>query len=115
MRRRSTRQAGIERGDDVATVEVRPIVADPVHRRGPCHLGGQNDPVPVPPRSEPCADDFLGPTIGLGTGRDRIHLCRVDEIDAVIQRVIHLRVSVGLVVLLAERHGAEADGAHFQA
>ncbi len=58
---------------------------------------------------EPGADDRLGPRVGLRAGRDRVHLRGVDEVDAVSERAIELRVRLALVGLLAEGHRAEAD------
>src|SRR3712207_8621737 len=45
---------------------------------------------------------------------NRIEFGRVEEVDALVEGVVHLRVTVGLVVLLAPGHGAEADEADFE-
>ena len=41
--------------------------------------------------------------------RDRVHLGRVDEVDAGADRVVKLGMPLGLGILLAEGHRAEAD------
>ena len=46
--------------------------------------------------------------------RDRIQFGGVEEIDALVEGIIHLRVAFGLGVLLAPGHGAEADQADIQ-
>lgn len=58
---------------------------------------------------EPAAEDLLGRALRLRLGRDRVELGRVEEIDPLIERIVELRVALGLGVLLAPRHGPEAD------
>jgi hypothetical protein len=50
----------------------------------------------------------------LGLGRDRVELGGVEEVDALVEGIIHLRVALGLRVLLAPGHGAEADEADIE-
>ena len=49
-----------------------------------------------------------------GLRRDRVELGRVEEVDALVEGVVHLRVALGLGVLLAPGHGAEADQADIE-
>ena len=46
---------------------------------------------------------------GLGTWRNGIHLCRVDEVDTGIQRHVELLEGLPLGVLFAEGHGTQAQ------
>src|SRR5256885_3242765 len=46
--------------------------------------------------------------------RSGIHLGRVEEVHAALQRAVHDGEGLGLADLLAERHGAQADGADLQ-
>jgi hypothetical protein len=52
---------------------------------------------------------------GLGLGRDGVEFRRIEDGDSAIDGIVHLRVTFGFRVLLAEGHGAEADGANFNA
>ena len=47
--------------------------------------------------------------LGLWLRRDGIDFRRVEDIDAAVERVVHLGVAFGFAVLLAEGHGAEGD------
>lgn len=60
------------------------------------------------------ADDPFGGTEGLAPGGHRVHLGGVDDVDAARQRVVEDGMSVGFADLLAEGHGAEADGGDAQ-
>jgi hypothetical protein len=57
---------------------------------------------------EPAADEGLGTPLRRRVGRHRVHLGGVDEVDAALDRAVDLRVRLGLAVLLAPRHRAEA-------
>src|SRR6186997_1901373 len=63
---------------------------------------------------KPSADDGLGAALGLAFGRYRIDFRRIENVDAAVDRTIHLRVTFGFGVLLAEGHSAEAELAHLQ-
>jgi hypothetical protein len=63
---------------------------------------------------KPSADDGLGAALGLAFGRYRIDFRRIEHVDAAVDRTIHLRVTFGFGVLLAEGHSAEAELAHLQ-
>src|SRR3546814_15658142 len=65
-------------------------------------------------RSHPVSDDLLGAPISLRAGVDGIHLGGVDEVHALIDRVIKLLEGLGVAVLLAPGHAAEADGTHVE-
>src|SRR2546428_7473393 len=58
---------------------------------------------------QPVAEKSLGAALRHRVRRNRIHLGRVDEVDALRDRVVELRMCFGLAVLLAPGHGAEAD------
>ena len=74
------------------------------------HLGGQHElAARAGVLGEPVADDGFGGAEGFLARRHRVHLGRVDEVDAALQRAIEDGVGGGLVDLLAEGHGAEAD------
>src|SRR5690606_22104238 len=51
-------------------------------------LAGEDHLIAPAGLREPAADDLLGPAIGLGRGRHRVHLRRVDEVHALAQRVV---------------------------
>jgi hypothetical protein len=103
-------QARLDGGADVGGVQVLAARADPgLVRVRAGRLGRQHDPVAPARLLEPRADEAFGrPLRGRGR-RHRIHFRRVDEIDAAVERIVDLAVGVGFGVLLAERHGAEAD------
>ena len=100
---------------DMGAAEAAGAAAEPLHVGAAHDLGGEDHLVALAARLEPGADDALGRAGGLGFGRDRIELGRVPEIDALVERVIHLLVAFGLGVLLAPGHGAEADQADVEA
>jgi hypothetical protein len=58
-------------------------------------------------RGNPSADDGFRASLGLWLRRDGIDLGGVEDIDAAVERVVHLGVAFGFAVLLAEGHGAE--------
>src|SRR4051794_17295935 len=87
--------------------------AERVTRAG--YLGAQDDLRAPPAVADPLADDALGSSIRLRAGRHRVHLRRVDQIDAVIERVVDLRMPFCLGILLAEGHRAQPDEADAQA
>ena len=87
----------------------RAVVPEPGHLRAADHLGGQHDPVAPAAALEPGSDDALGRPLRLRPRRDRVELRGVEEVDAPVDRVIHLRMALGLGVLLAPGHGSEAD------
>jgi len=107
-------QAVLDRRTDIGTVEPGAAVADMLHvARGADDLGRQHQLVAQAGRLQPAADIALGQALGLGLGRHRIHLGRVDEIDAAIIGQAQLLMRLGFGVLFAECHGAEADAADF--
>ena len=61
------------------------------------------------------ADDPLRRALRLGLRRDRVKLGRVEEVDALDERVVHLLMPSASRVLLAPGHGAEADQADIEA
>lgn len=66
-------------------------------------------------RSEPGADDGFGAALGLRLRWNGIKLGGIEDVDAAVDRVVHLRVAFGFGILLAEGHGAEAERADFEA
>jgi hypothetical protein len=63
---------------------------------------------------QPSPDDPFGRALCLRPRRDRIEFGRVEEIDALLEGVVHLGVAFGLGVLLTPGHGAETDGRDLQ-
>jgi len=61
---------------------------------------------------EPSADNGFGAALSFEFGRHRIDLGGVEDVDAAVDRIVHLPVALRLGVLLAEGHGAEAELAH---
>ncbi len=103
-------QAGIERGLDVASVEASlraTHVRQPISR--PRHLGRQDHAIAAVAGLEPAADKGLGTALGLDTGRNRVHLGRVDEVDTCRDGAIELGMGLGLGILLAEGHGPQTE------
>jgi hypothetical protein len=105
-------QAAVDGLGDLPPVEpgrLAAYVVEPVGGTG--RLGGQDDPIAPAAGGEPFADDLLGAATGLPARRGGIHLGGIDEIDAPIQGIVHLLEALGLAVLLAPGHGAQADDA----
>jgi len=81
---------------------------------GAGHLGGEDDLVAGAAGLEPVTDDGLGGAVGLGAGWNGVHFRGVEEVDAALQRVIHLFESFFLGVLVTPGHGAQPDQADLQ-
>ena len=58
---------------------------------------------------KPAAEDRLRAALRFGPGRNRVHLGGVDEVDALRDGVVELRVRVGFAVLLPPGHRAETE------
>src|SRR5690606_14171222 len=83
--------------------------------RGAGHLGGQHHPRALAgARSKPVAQDGFGGAAGFGARRHGVHLGGVEEVDAALGRAVEQGVGRGLVHLLAEGHGAQANGGDVQ-
>jgi hypothetical protein len=80
-------------------------------RRPSGHLGGDDQLVTSAAGLQPGADVRLGAALGFAPRRHRVHLGGVDEVDAAVDGKVELGVGVGFAVLLAERHGAQAQAA----
>ena len=95
---------------------VAGAVAHPVHAtRGAGDLGRQHHlAARAGARREPVADDPLGRAEGLAPRRHRVHFGGVDEVHPTRQRVVQDVVGRCFANLLAEGHGAQADGGHAQ-
>ena len=108
-------QAAFARGNDVRRCHALAF-AHPGHAtRRASHLGGQHQLLAgTGVLGKPVADDGFCRAKSLGPCGHRIHLGRVDEVDAARQRVAEDGVGICLVDLLAKRHGAQADGGHAQ-
>src|SRR5262249_17905410 len=83
-------------------------VPDPVPAPRAGHLARDDQLVAWAPR-EPVAEESFCPSLRRRVGRHGIHLRRIDEVDALCDGVIELRVRLLFAVLLAPGHGAEAD------
>src|SRR5690606_33005342 len=107
-------QAAVERLDDVLRIMASLAVAD-VRRLGLTwrtdDLAGKDDVLATTGLRQPAADEALRTAPGLATRGRRVHLGRIDQVDAVIQREIQLRMRIGLAVLMTPGHGAQADDA----
>ena len=110
-------QAGVAGLRDLGRREVGAAVAHPVHvARGSGHLGRQHDALAHSGAArEPVADDGLGGAVGLAPRRHRVHLGRVDEVDAAGHGVVQQGMGFGLGHLFAKGHGAQANFRDFQA
>ena len=106
-------KAGLAGLRDVGPVQVGAPAAYPVAPAGAGDLGGDHEPVAVV-AGKPAAEILLGPALGFGPRRHRIHLRGVDEVDPAIDRQVELGVRVGLAVLLAPGHGPEAHGGNLE-
>ncbi|MNC78552.1 hypothetical protein D3C75_1307890 [compost metagenome] len=81
-------------------------MADAIARAG--HLAGQDPLGTITAGLEPVADDALGGGVGFRARRYRIHLGGIDEIDPGSLGAFDLGERLGLVILLAPGHGAQA-------
>ncbi|MNN46183.1 hypothetical protein D3C81_1605530 [compost metagenome] len=105
-------EAVVQGGDDVLAVVLEQAVANMVDAvAGPGHLAGQDPLGTVAALAEPVADHALGGGVGFRAGRDGIHLGSIDEIDPGGLGPFDLGEGLGLVVLLAPGHAAQAQGA----
>jgi hypothetical protein len=102
------REARVDRLGDHVGREIGPAVANPFPSPRTRNLAGNDDALAAATR-EPAAEVLFRAALGGGLGRHRIHLGGIDEVDALLQRVVELRMRVGFAVLLAPRHRAEAD------
>ena len=111
-------QAGVQRGGQVLAVQEGLAVADVARALGiahrPGHLAGQHDVLAAARPGQPGADVGFGQALGFGLGRHGIHLGHVHQVHAALQRVVQLGVRVGLAVLFAPGHGAQADQADIE-
>ena len=102
------RQARVDGLRDYVARQVGAAVANPVAATRAGHLGRDDEPIAWTPR-QPVAEKNLGAALRRRVRRHRIHLSGVDEVDPLRDRVVELRVCLGLAVLLAPGHGAEAN------
>ena len=72
----------------------------------PCSLRGEHIVIAKPSLLEPGANVFLGPTLSFSPGGNRVHLCRIQHVDASLERIGNLLVGFGLCVLLTPGHRA---------
>jgi hypothetical protein len=76
-------------------------------------LGGEPDLLaPAAARGEPSADDLFGDAFAWLRA---VHVRRVEEVDAVLQRTIHDRMTVLFGRFWPEVHGAEYQPGHGKA
>src|SRR5699024_10405256 len=106
-------QAGLERVADLlwGQAPFRAAGAKPVHGAAPGRLAEQHHFVAPAVGGQPPAEIFLAAPLGFGPRRHRVHLCGINEVNALIQRVIDLCMRVGFAILLAPGHAAQAQGA----
>src|SRR5690606_10844179 len=100
-------EAGLQRLADSGA--VGPPSAAQETAAAAADLAGQDPFVAVAMGGEPIADDFLGAAAGRGAARHGIEFGRIHEIDTGIARQGDLRMALGLGILAAPGHGAEAD------
>ena len=63
----------------------------------------------------PTADDLFGPPDGfLGDRVDRVHFCRVEEIDTGHTGLLHLGMTLGFGVPVPPGHGAQTNARHLR-
>jgi hypothetical protein len=105
-------QARLDGALDVKAREARVVRA---RAHATAALGGEEDAVALPPRLEPAPDDLLGASDALGPPCERVDVRRVEEVDAPLEGAIEDREGRGLVALMAEGHGTEAERGHPQA
>ena len=105
-------EAALDRSIDLrrAVPRRRCVFAQPGHLAAAGDLGRDHHLVALFARGKPRADDRFGAALRLGLGRHGINLRGVEQGDAAPDRVVQLRMAVGLAVLLAEGHGAETQG-----
>jgi hypothetical protein len=110
-----TPQAALARGYDVRCREplALPNPGHAARRTG--HFGRKHHLLAqarLP--GKPTANDGLGRAIRLRTRGHGVHLGRVDEVHATLERPVENRMCFGLADLLAESHGTQANGGHAQ-
>lgn len=112
-------EAGVAGFDDLRArkivVAAADIAVEIVVAGGAGDFAGEHDIITPPARLNPRADVLLGGGVGFLIRRHGIHFGGVDKIHALREGVIELLVRLGLGVLFAPSHGAEADSAHFYA
>ncbi|MET3917703.1 hypothetical protein ABID97_004485 [Variovorax sp. OAS795] len=64
---------------------------------------------------QPAADDFLGAAGGFDSAAERVHVGRVEKVDAAFGGLVQDAVRHRLVGLQAECHGAERKPRHGEA
>ena len=108
-------QAGIARANNVCGRHARAF-ANPGHAaRRAGHLGGQRELLAHSRAGlEPASDDGLCRAKGGGAGGHGIHFGGVEKVHAALHRAVHDAMGLGLIHLLAKRHGAQTDGADAQ-
>ncbi|MNJ33806.1 hypothetical protein D3C77_284960 [compost metagenome] len=108
-------EAVVQGGDDVLAVVLELAVANVADAvAGAGHLAGQDPVGAVAAGLEPVADDAFGGGVGFRAWRNRVHLGGIDEIDSGGLGALDLREGLGLVILLAPGHGAQAQGADIE-
>ena len=109
--RLEARQAAVDGRRDMFPVVTGLAAADIGEAARPHDLGRDDDLVAGAPLGHPVADDLLGAAVGLRRLAHRVHFRGIQEIDALLEGVVHLLESFGLAVLHAPGHGAETKRA----
>src|SRR5690606_23756370 len=106
-------QALVQGGDYVLAVVLQVAAADVADAvAGAGHLARQDPLGAIAADLEVVADDALGGAVGLGTRRHRVHLGGIEEVDAGGAGAVDMGEALGLAVLLAPGHAAQAEGAN---
>jgi len=110
-------QAAIASCNDVFCGQVAAAIVHPGHAaRGAGYFGGDHQLFACTGVGlEPIADDFFGSALKVSArGGTAVHLGRIDEVYAPLQRAAQDGVGGGFIDLLTEGHGAQADGRYAQ-
>ena len=108
-------QRGFERLGDMGAVQPgRAALRPQVGIAPPRHLGGEDHPIARAAEREPIADEALGGALRLALRGNGIDFRGIEEVDAMVERHVHLGMGFGLGVLLSPGHGAKADGGDAQ-
>ena len=108
-------EAIVQRRDYVLAIVLELAAADVVDAvAGAGDLARQHPVGAVATGLEVVADDAFGGAVGVAARRDRVHLGGIEEVDAAGLGAVDLGETLGLAVLFAPGHAAQAQGADLQ-
>ena len=109
-------EAVVAGADDVRRGQISAAAANPGHAaRRTCHFGRQNQFAACRRIfCKPVAQDGFRGAKGRGSWRHRIHFCRIQKIDAALQRTFKNGMRRDFIDLFAKGHGAQADRGDMQ-